>query len=135
MVTAGGGFAKRIESGLGSGTPDVFYCLAGHSGWIENKYRDRVPRPTTVCFPPSRDPDDDRSCKGLRKAQIAWWVEYTRAGGRGAILAGIGAMTYFVHPSHVRVFNTWTLIDFACKARIVVDGAPLREALCSQTAI
>lgn len=91
-------FVKRIENGLDAGTPDVFYCCRGESGWIENKYRAAVPRMSTVVFPPSADKGDDRTCKGLRKAQVTWWFEYHRAHGAGAIVAGVGEHTFWFDP-------------------------------------
>lgn len=84
------GMFQRIENGLGAGLPDVFYLVketGGRSasyGWIENKYRDAVPRDTTAPFP------GGDSNKGLGKEQIVWWTEYLRAGGHGLLCWGVG---------------------------------------------
>ncbi len=93
---------ERVENGLGAGTPDVHYCWRGRSGWIELKYRKVRPRfnDSLLFF--------DR---GLRPAQIAWWVPYLRCGGRGLIVAGVAAEAWAWEASEelVRKFNlsTW----------------------------
>jgi hypothetical protein len=114
--------AERVENGLGSGTPDVFYCINGVGGWIENKYRERPPmRDTTVVFPSPAGKGP-----GLRKEQIAWWMQYAKHGGVGAIVAGVGSDTWWFKPSPelLRAFNHLTWAQFnSCARWHLVDRA------------
>lgn len=99
LIIARGGYAERIENGLGSGTPDVHYVVGSTAGWIENKYRPSLPRGPAF---------GDR--KGLRKSQIVWWLAYLSKNGVGALCCGVARHSYVVRmtPEVVCNFNRWT---------------------------
>lgn len=80
----------RVENRAGPGTPDVYYCLRGRSGWIELK-EDRPPRPGQ----PVR-------LRTLTLDQVIWLEEEARAGGRAWLLARLGRAYALLTPVEVR---------------------------------
>lgn len=73
------GELERIENLVGSGTPDVNYCLRGREGWIELKWLPRWPKreSTIVRFPK------------LKLTQVLWLERRRRAEGRAFLLAQV----------------------------------------------
>tara|TARA_Y100000310_G_scaffold110569_1_gene108934 strand:+ start:19215 stop:19607 length:393 start_codon:yes stop_codon:yes gene_type:complete len=62
-------FIQRIETQIERGIPDVYYCSAGQSGWLEGKY--------------VRSPKREKTKLKLKLSieQIAWHKSYTYHGG------------------------------------------------------
>jgi hypothetical protein len=62
-------FIQRIETQIERGIPDVHYCSAGQSGWLEGKY--------------VRSPKREKTKLKLKLSieQIAWHKSYTYHGG------------------------------------------------------
>lgn len=77
-ASKGWGLVRRLEPALGSGLPDVFYCLAGVCGFIELKYLKKWPvRDTTG------------TTLGVTAAQRLWLGGLAKAGGRSFVLVRI----------------------------------------------
>ena len=68
-------FIQRIETQIERGIPDVHYCVAGISGWIEGKYIKSPKR------------DNTKIKLKLTVEQIAWYKPYNHYGGRIYVLA------------------------------------------------
>jgi hypothetical protein len=68
-------FIQRIETQIERGIPDVHYCAAGISGWIEGKYVKTPKRNNT------------KIKLKLTVEQIAWHKTYNHYGGRIYVLA------------------------------------------------
>ena len=68
-------FIQRIETQIERGIPDVHYCVAGISGWIEGKYIKSPKR------------DNTKIKLKLTVEQIAWHKTYNYYGGRIYVLA------------------------------------------------
>ena len=70
---------ERIENVVGSGTPDISYCIDGVNGWIEMKS-------------PRHEPKNDSSRlltkhnHPLSQEQKNWFLTQRNAGGRAFIL-------------------------------------------------
>lgn len=98
------GELERIESLVGSGVPDVNYCLRGREGWIELKWLPRWPKRVSslVRFPK------------LKLTQVLWLERRRRVEGRAFLLA--------------QVEHDILLFD-GCDARLVYDGLD-RDGLC-----
>lgn len=99
-------WAERVENGLGSGMPDVFYQMKkpARGGWIENKYDERCPvRESSRAFASERG--------RLRQEQVAWWLTFLHYGGRGLLCVGLGEEAWCVPASDavVRGWNTMTM--------------------------
>ena len=62
-------FIQRIETQIERGIPDVHYCSAGQTGWLEGKYL--------------RSPKREKTKLKLKLSieQIAWHKSYTHHGG------------------------------------------------------
>ena len=82
------GFFKRFEDRLGTGTPDVYYCIRGTSGWIELKHLYALPkRPAT----PVRVDHFTADQRGWHKSHaksggVSWF--WMRAGDEFFLLKG-----------------------------------------------
>ena len=62
---------QRIENMAGTGTPDIFFAGAQHSGWLELKYRATLPRRrVTPIF---------SDATGIRPTQLAWYDRFAAA--------------------------------------------------------
>lgn len=70
------GHFARIENMVGVGTPDVSYCIEGHEGFIENKWRASWPR----------DARDVVTLDHFTPAQRIWIRQRIAAGGRVYVL-------------------------------------------------
>lgn len=75
----GRGLLKRLEPSLGSGLPDVFYCLQGISGFIELKYLHHWPVWETT-----------GTTLGITAGQKLWLGDLADNGGKGFVFAKIG---------------------------------------------
>lgn len=67
----------RVENGSAcAGTPDIYYNLKGHTGWIEGKHLDNLPstNKTPIIIPT------------LTIEQINWLTDEHGAGGRAFLL-------------------------------------------------
>ena len=75
----GRGLFKRLEPSLGSGLPDVFYCLKGVCGFIELKHLNQWPvREST------------ETTLGINAAQRLWLGDLAGNGGRAFVFVKIG---------------------------------------------
>jgi hypothetical protein len=64
-----GHHAQRVECLLTAGKPDVDYCIAGRTGWIELKYFKAWPKRVPLRMP------------HLTTEQVNWHYHYARNGG------------------------------------------------------
>jgi hypothetical protein len=82
------GHFERIENAVGTGTPDVDYCIDAVAGKLELKYTDHHPvRAATPVL--GRD-------NGLRRSQIIWIAKRQQAGGRVFVAIGSPAATWVI---------------------------------------
>jgi hypothetical protein len=70
--------ARKIQDQWNAGLPDVAYCLKGHAGWLELKYKPRPARASTMIKP------------AVSQDQRRWLQMWEEAGGVGSVLLGIG---------------------------------------------
>lgn len=86
----------RVENGATvAGTPDLYYNLKGHSGWIEGKHLDALPTTnrTPIIIPT------------LTIEQINWLTDEADAGGRSFLfLRGGRSLMLFEPPEAERIF-------------------------------
>lgn len=61
-----------------TGTPDLIYCINGHAGVIELKYRRDWPKRASTSLKPGVTPEQRR-----------WLEAWARAGGTGHVLYGV----------------------------------------------
>lgn len=71
---------ERIENRASDGMPDVLACFAGVTTFVELKAADAYPARNTT-------PILGRA--GLRQSQKNWFLEWSKAGGRGRILIAV----------------------------------------------
>lgn len=76
------GHVIRVENVVGSGTPDVNYCINGAEGWIELKHLPSWPKnkASVVRIPHKR----------LFKVQCAWLHARSVIGGRSWLFVQVG---------------------------------------------
>ena len=101
--------AERIENAVGTGGPDVRTLCRGTHRAIELKAVDALPKRATT-----RVLGDD----GVSIAQKNWWLDYTKHGGVGVILIGIGGGTsrefIAVGGEHADAVNGWCIQELRC---------------------
>jgi hypothetical protein len=126
------GHFERIENMVGTGTPDVDFCVAGTHGKIELKY---------VKSYPKKHDTPIMSHGGLRTEQVAWMLNRLRNGGRIFTLVGIGTPTgtdlwlFRMDENNVRELNSYGMRIYqhqACwwyEARQVLDYKALIAVL------
>lgn len=73
------GAIYRIENRVAPGMPDVVYCIAGFTGFIENKEESRWPRPTHPLI-----------ISTLTLDQVLWHESWVRAGGTVHLMLQLG---------------------------------------------
>jgi len=69
---------QRVESSIGSGTPDVNFCIDSHDWWIELKVisLNTITRETQIKVK-------------WRPGQVAWLVNRIKAGGNAGVMIGV----------------------------------------------
>lgn len=110
------GHFERVENGVGDGTPDVDFCIAGVHGKIENKYVEQYPkRKSTPVIPAG---------KGLRVSQTAWFKYRLIHGGRCFVMVFVAHDIWLFRPDKrsVSLINTWDRQDFAVRSCWHHDG-------------
>jgi hypothetical protein len=94
---------ERIENGLGEGTPDVNYCMAGAEGWLEIKAPVTPVRESTALF---------GSNHPVSQEQSNWFLNQSRAGGKAYLFIASSELLLLM-PSHIvennRLINKMTL--------------------------
>lgn len=125
---------ERVENGLGTGWPDVNYCMEGNEGWIEIKCPEEPARPTTALFGNGNHQVSVDQCNWLLKqanaSGIGWLFIATKhrlmmiPGARvGRIGIAVNKMTAF----ELEKISVWkTLMPVMDPLR----WADLRELLC-----
>lgn len=79
----------RVENGsVCAGTPDIYYNLKGHTGWIEGKHLDGLP---TIPRTPIHIPT-------LTIKQVNWLKDEVAAGGRAYLLLRGGRTLFLLGP-------------------------------------
>jgi len=82
------GHFERVENAVGTGTPDVDYCVAGVAGKIELKYAVRHPvRASTPVLGRGN---------GLRRSQVIWIIRRNYVGGQVFVAIGSPHNTWFI---------------------------------------
>lgn len=76
-----GALVVRVENGVGPGTPDLTWCRAGRSGWIELKW-------ITASQASAWDVATLLQRCGLGREQRLWLDAWLAAGGRCGVLVG-----------------------------------------------
>lgn len=104
------GVVERVENSAGAGTPDVTYCLAGVSGWVELKALDDWPvRPATTISIPK-----------LKKEQVEWLSRWHKAGGRAYMLLQVQRQYVLLDPMTTRDVYERTLVKEALLQRALL---------------
>jgi len=93
--------ANRIENLIGSGFPDVNFCLGGFEGWIEIKAPKAPKKAKTKLF---------GSNHKLSQEQKNWFLEQIKAGGKCYIFIAIVDQKkhkafLLVHGKHADIIN------------------------------
>lgn len=97
----------RIENGVGVGTPDINYCIAGVEGWIEQKSPIEPKRTATPLF---------GSNHKLTQDQKNWFMRQQKAGGKGWILISTDVRWILIsgrYADNLNVFTTSELLELA----------------------
>lgn len=102
--------ALRVENLLDDGFPDaVVQSRATHLTLLELKAR--------PCPPSSPHAAAMGAAYGLRLSQRNWWLAYRlMGGGRGLIVARVGAQVYAHDARHAEEYNIWRAPEFRSKA-------------------
>lgn len=98
----------RVENGATvAGTPDLYYNLRGHSGWVEGKHLDVLPtgNRTPIVIPT------------LTIAQINWLTDEADAGGRAFLLLRGGRTLLLFAPKEAEAIFYRTLVLASALAR------------------
>ena len=66
---------ERVENGIGTGWPDVNYCIMGTEGWIEIKAPEEPAMPATPLFGTRQH--------NVQVEQANWLLKQSNAGGLG----------------------------------------------------
>ena len=104
----------RVENALGSGTPDVAYCLNGCAGWLELKRLIAWPvRPTT----PLRVPH-------LTAEQVLWLEAWVKARGSAWCLLQVGGTYLLLDPAMTRALYERRLTQGDLRGGAAVVGGP-----------
>jgi hypothetical protein len=108
------GVLARVENALGSGTPDVAYCLNGHAGWLELKRLVAWPvRPGT----PLRVPH-------LTAEQVLWLEAWVKARGAAWCLLQVGGTYMLLDPAMTRGVYERRLTQSDLRGGAAVVGGP-----------
>lgn len=99
-----GGRWERVENGVGSGMPDVSYCVEGREGWIELKHGAMPSKDSTRVF---------KSQRGLDITQINWHLNQHQAGGSSFILIELGSAYFWFKGSEAEKVNFLTKGEMA----------------------
>ena len=105
-----GGRWERVENGVGSGMPDVSYCVEGGEGWVELKHGAMPGKDSTRVF---------KSQRGLDITQINWHLNQHQAGGKSFILIELDGTYFWFKGSEAEKVNTLTLGEMV-KSRITL---------------
>ena len=86
---------QRIESVVGSGVPDVNYCVGGNEGWIELKHVKAWPKRSRTNVPIE-----------YRSEQPVWWYNRRKAGGRVWVFIQVGSWYGLFDPGRMQLAMT-----------------------------
>jgi len=99
-----GGRWERVENGVGSGMPDVSYCVKGREGWIELKHGRMPSKDSTEVF---------KSQRGLDITQINWHYNQHQAGGQSFILIELDSTYFWFKGAEAERINKLTMGEMA----------------------
>ena len=110
-----GTFIKRIENSLEIGTPDMYFCNAMCSGWIEAKAVHLPVRDTTPVKVP------------FRQGQYNWLIGHKERGGTSLLIIHTGDKKgYYMAEGH-SIQEVYTLEDFKrARANPYLGITPIR---------
>lgn len=119
----------RVENAIGSGMPDVNYCIEGIEGWLEIKSPVEPKRPTTPLF---------GSNHNVSQEQINWFCRQRQSGGNSFLLIQTNKRYMLIGQYFVDEINSLCMPDlldysFWTVERPVMnpsDWVVLRELLC-----
>ncbi len=84
-------FVSAMENSAGAGTPDLYYCYKGQSGWIELKYIKELPKKDTFKIP------------HYTLMQHMWLVNNRMAGSKSHLFIRIKDTYYLID-----IFRLWS---------------------------
>ena len=98
---------ERIENIVGSGTPDVYYCIDGHMGWIEMKSPKEPLRKNSKLFANNHK---------LNQNQKNWFLSLRNAGGQAFILICTNKRWMLIdgeYADEINLMAVWELMEVA----------------------